>query len=441
MSERKSVAEVLQSTVVATIEATQKVLTTLIEALQRLLGSMGEAVFSRVPSLLQSINRMRGRLLALGVTTVAAYALYTHPPFLTVERGEMAIRTNQLTGNSAEFGEGPLLEIPGLHSVRVYSMRDQLFRPTESRSASGNAPFQSMEGLAVGVDLSVRYALDPTKLAQVSKRLPDNVGTEIVQPVIEGIVYRTFTRYSVKEIFSTKRMEIQQSIADELKPKLAADGIVLKSVMIGQVDLPADYKAGLEKMLAAEMESDKMRYTLDLRSKQVKQNELEAEAEKVKREKAAEAAGQEQIIAARAQAEAMKHVLPFKQKQIEQRQLEAEAEKISRIKTAEASAEARRIEAAGEADSRHKLADAEVYRMEKVGKVASEQLARDGALIAKNPLLIQKTLADKLSDKISVIIAPPPADGGFIGSALLGASKPAPVTPAPTQPEEAPPAE
>ncbi|HLA34984.1 MAG TPA: hypothetical protein VJ001_08980, partial [Rhodocyclaceae bacterium] len=40
--------------------------------------------------------------------------------------------------------------------------------------------------------------------------------------------------------------------------------------------------------------------------------------------------------------------------------------------------------------------------------------------ISKNPLLIQKTMADKLSDKISVIIAPPPSDGGFIGSTLLG---------------------
>jgi hypothetical protein len=32
-------------------------------------------------------------------------------------------------------------------------------------------------------------------------------------------------------------------------------------------------------------------------------------------------------------------------------------------------------------------------------------------------------MADKLSDKIQVIIAPPPADGGFIGAALLGAGK------------------
>jgi hypothetical protein len=48
-------------------------------------------------------------------------------------------------------------------------------------------------------------------------------------------------------------------------------------------------------------------------------------------------------------------------------------------------------------------------------------MERDDALITRHPLLIQKTLADKLSDKITVIIAPPPADGGFIGATLLGA--------------------
>jgi len=268
--------------------------------------------------------------------------------------------------------------------------------------------------------LTIRYALDPNKLGAIAAKLPTNINGEIVEPMVQGVIYKAFTRYSVRDIFSTKRGEIQKEIEDELKPKLASDGIILRGVLMGQVDLPPEYREGMEKLLAEELESEKMKYTLELKSKQVQQTELEAEADKVKREKAAEAAGSEQIIAAKAQEEAMKHVLPFKQKQIEQRQFEAEAEKVSRIKTAEGTAEARRIEASGEADSRHKLADAEVYRLEKVGKVASDQLERDGALISKNPLLIQKTMADKLSDKISVIIAPPPASGGFIGSALLG---------------------
>ncbi|MBY0573952.1 MAG: prohibitin family protein [Undibacterium sp.] len=363
------------------------------------------------------------RIAILGAISALGYGIYTHPPLQKIGRGEIGVRVNQLTGTTNQFREGMALVIPGLFEMRRYSLQDQLYRPTQSVKADGEAPFQSIEGLSLGVDISVRYALDPSKLANMSKGMPENINAEIVEPQVQGVIYKAFTRYTVREIFSSKRGEIQQLIETELKPKLAADGILLLAVMLGKIDLPADYKRGMEKLLAEELESEKMRYTLELKEKQVKQTALESDADKIRREKSAEAAGNEQIIAAKAQEEAMKHVLPFKQKQIEQRQFEAEAEKVSRIKTSEGTAQARVIEAAGEADSRRKLADAEAYRQDLVGKVASSQLERDGALLTKHPLLIQKTMADKLSDKISVIIAPPPTDGDFIGSALLGSGK------------------
>ncbi len=313
-----------------------------------------------------------------------------------------------------------MLVLPGLHEMRLYSLRDQTYRPSQSARADGPAPLQSVEGLSLGVDLSVRYALDPAKLSAVSRNLPDNVGAELVEPAVQGVIYKIFARYTVREIFSTKRAEIQQAIETELGARLAADGLALRGVLIGNVDLPADYRRGMNGLIAEELATEKMRYTLELKDKRVKETALDGEADKVRREKAAEAAGREQIIAARSQEEAMKHVLPFKQRQIEQRKLEADADKVTRIRGAEGSAQARRIEAEGEAEARQKLADAEVYRLEKVGKANAEQMAREGALVTQHPLLIQKTLADKLSDKVQVIIAPPPADGGFIGNTLLG---------------------
>jgi len=193
----------------------------------------------------------------------------------------------------------------------------------------------------------------------------------------------------------------------------------VRGLFLGHVDLPAQYRSGLEGLLAEELATEKMRYTLQLKEKKVQETSLEADAAKIQREKAAEAAASEEIIAAKAREEAMKHVLPLKEKEIEQRRLEAEARKVQRTKDAEGEAEARRIESTAEAESRHKLSDADAYRIEVIGKANSEQLARESALIAKNPLLIQKTLADKLSDKIQVVVAPPSA-GGFFAAGLLG---------------------
>jgi regulator of protease activity HflC (stomatin/prohibitin superfamily) len=366
-------------------------------------------------------ERARRGLLALAVLGGAAYLLYTHPPLAAIAPGEVGVRINRLTGSVSEWRDGSVLVLPGLHDMKVHSVRDRTHQPAAIRRADGPAPLQSVEGLSLGVDLAVRYALDATRLAALSRSLPDDLGGEVVGPAVSGTIYKIFARYTVREIFSTRRVEIQQAIEAELAPKLARDGLVLRSVQMGKVDLPADYRRGMESLLAEELATQRMRYTLELKDKRVQETALEGEAAKVRSEKAAEAAARAQVIAARAQEDAMKHVLRFKQRQVEQRRLEAEAEKAARIRTAEGAAQARRIEANGEADARRKLADAEAYRLDRLGKVNAEQMAREGELITRHPLLVQKALADKLADKVQVIVAPAPADGGFIGASLLGA--------------------
>jgi len=388
----------------------------LVEPLGRLAATTGRAFRSLRPG----VWRRRVALVIAAISVAFACLLWLHPPLATVQRGEVVVRTNSFDGTSSAYRAGTVLLVPGIHQVRRFPTRDQIYRPTESARASGPAPFQSNEGLSLGVDLTVRWAIDRARIAQMSKEYPDDLTSDLVRPAVQGVVYPLLARHTAREIFSSQRDPIQKEIASALKPKLAALGLLLRGVDMGQVDLPEDYRAQIEKLLAEELETDKIRYTLQLKEAQVQESQLTAEADKVRRQKAAEAAGAEQVIAARAQEETMKHILPFKQKQIEQRQLEAEAEKRARIRTAEGAAEARRIEANGEADSRQKLADAEAYRLEIVGKSSAGQMEREGALLARYPLLIQKTLADKLSDKVQVIIAPTPAPGQFLGTNLVG---------------------
>ena len=394
-----------------------------IDALLRSLRRVGAASAVVVRTFFSAGYRLRRRLVITVLLGAFAYGLYAHPPLATVRRSEVLVRMNVLDGSASAYTAGSVLVLPGMHQLRRYSTRDQVYRPVEGASATGKAPFQSNEGLSIGVDLAVRWAIDRARIAQLSKQFPDDLNADLVGPAVQGVAYPLLARHSVREIFSSQRAAIQQEITSQLGPKLAAMGLVLRGVDMGQVDLPQDYRVQMEKLLAEELETEKVRYTLELKEAQVKATRLEGEAEKARRQKAAEAAGQEQVIAARAQEETMKHILPFKQKQIEQRQLEAEADKVARIRTAEGAAEARRIEARGEADSRQRLADAEVYRLELVGKVNAGQMEREGALLAHYPLLIQKTLADKLSDKVQVIIAPTPAAGQFIGSNLVGGAE------------------
>jgi len=359
------------------------------------------------------------RYLAAGFIAGAVLLVILRPPLQVVPAGEVGVRINRLTGGLSVVPEGPAMILPFVHELRRYPLRDQVYRPEQSASAEGASPFQTVEGLSVGVAVTVGYAIDGARVAEVAKRLPLNVGKDLIEPVVDGVLHRALSRHTVREIFTDKRVEIQDDVETELRGLLARDGITVRSLYLGHVDLPAQYRQGLEGTLAEELATEKMRYTLQLKEKHVKEAELEADAAKVQREKAAEAAASEEIIAAKAREEAMKHVLPLKEKEIEQRRLEAEARKVQRLKDAEGDAEARKIETAAEAESRKRLADAEAYRIEATGKANAAQLERDSVLIARNPLLIQKTLADKLSDKIQVIVAPPSA-GGFFAGGLLG---------------------
>jgi regulator of protease activity HflC (stomatin/prohibitin superfamily) len=380
-----------------------------------------QALAASIRASLPNLVPARGLMVAVVVIGAVGYGLYLNPPVRTVGHGEAGVRENRMTGEVTQWRDGSVLVVPFVHEMRLYSMRDRSYRPVNMSRADGPAPLQSLEGLSLGVDFAVRYAIDSSRLREVAAKLPEDLDGEVVEPAVSSVIYKVFARYTVREIFSTKRAEIQQAIEKELKARLAVDGIALKDVLVGKVDLPADYRRGMDQLLAEELASEKMRYTLELKDKRVKEVALDGEAEKTRREKTAEAAAREQVIAARAQEEAMKHVLPFKQRQVEQRQLEAEADKQTKISGAEASAQARRIEANGESDARKKLADAEAYRVESVGKVSAEQMAREGVVVTAHPLLIQKILAEKLSDKVQVIIAPP--SDGVITAALLGGKK------------------
>lgn len=366
---------------------------------------------------------LRPLLLTLGGAAIAAgagYLLVQRPPVQPLEPGHLALRTNNLTGETSVWREGPVWVLPGLHQLATLSLQDRTWTAAAMATADGAAPAQTIEGLSIGMDLRVRYAIDPSRVGGAKPlSYPKDLDAQIVEPAVQATVYKIVARHTVREIFSSQRAQIEQDIEGQIRERLKTDGLLLRSVHIGKIDLPEDYRRGMEVLLTEGLSAEKMRYTLELREKQVKESELTATAEKARREVEAEAAAREQVIAAKAQEEAMKHVLPLKQRQIEQRQLEAEATRVARVKQAEGEAQARRIEASGEAEARQKLADAEAYRLRNIGKVNAEQMALEGALITRHPLLIQKTMADRLSDKVQVIIAPPNT-GGFIGNHLIG---------------------
>lgn len=377
--------------------------------LREQLADLGQGLRTAIQS--RSLRRTALALAALAALAGGGNWLLAQLQF--VPRGSVLVRTG--VGSPQVIREGRAWVLPGLHEARLLPTRDLMVR------RSGSMAVQTVEGLSVGLEVSLRVQLDPQRYAQLAKDLPEHFERELIEPALTAVLLPQVAQHTVRELFSSKRIAIQQLVLLQLRQRLGADGLILKDLQFGAIHLPDDYRRGMDSLLSEGLAAEKMRYTLELKEKEGLQTEIEAKAAGKQREIAAEAAAREQLIAAKAQEEAMKHVLPFKQRQIEQRQieqrqLEAEAERQARVKLAEGAAQARRIEAEAEAAARQKLADAEAYRVAELGKVNAIQMEREGQLISKHPLLVQKTLADKLGDKVRVIVAP----AGTAGSLMAG---------------------
>ena len=358
-------------------------------------------------------------LLALGIVVVPS--------------GMGGVRVSQTSGTF------PGALYPGVHfitpiaeSLMLFDTRDQLFTTgtVEDGRAASTKPLpsadflhvQAKEGLTVGLAITIRYHLDAKHLDYIQANLPQPVEKEIVPPIVASAWRELVPNYTVREVFATKREEIRKKASDVITAKLAADGIVVKEVMLRDIQLPPEYAKGLENLLLKEQENDQMGVQTEIQEKQVRISELEAEATKAQHVKQAEGQAQVRVLEAKAEADAMQYTLPLKQKQIEESKLEAEARKEATVQNAEASAQAtvknaeamaqaKVIDSKAEMERRKLLAEAEAERIRVTAAADAERMRNEGAILKQNPLLINKIVAEKLSDKLQIMMVP--SDGKF----------------------------
>lgn len=375
--------------------------------------------------------------LALKLLAIAAVSALTGKSIVVVPDGQAGVRISQLSGVlPGTLYPGTHFVWPLFERVQTYDTRDQVFSTSsgaQTREKSEILSVESREGLSVGVAVTVRYRIDPKRLDYVQANLPQPIDSEIVEPVVTAAFRQLGPNYVVRDIFSTKREEFRELATSKITARLAEDAVVVKEVLLRKIQLPQEYAQGLEGLLLKEQEDDQTAVEADIEQKRVKIAESQAEAAKVREVKRAEGDAQARVIQAKAESDSMQYTLPLKQKQIEQSRLEAEARKAATIQNAEAEAQAKVIDSKAEQQRRALLADAEAQakvvdskaeqqrrnllaeaeanEIRLTAQAHSDELQLEANALKANPLLVQYTVAQKLSDKVQIMLVP--SDGKF----------------------------
>jgi len=378
-----------------------------------------EALPGAESTALQSASPIRWRP-AASLALAACLPLLLADGIVVIPAGMGGVRVSQMRGTlPGTLYSGAHFVTPLVDSVQLFDLRDKLFTAGIVEGVSTKKmsfepqplDVQSKEGLSIGLAITVRYRLDPRRLDYIESHLPQPVDSEIVPAVVASAWRDLAPTYTVREIFSSKREEVRSDAATVINKKLGADGILVEEVMLRNIQLPPQYAQGLQDLLLKEQQDDQMGVQTDIQEKQVRIAELQAEADAAQKVKEAEGEAKSKVVEAKGEADAMQYTLPLKQKQIEQSKLEAEARKEATIENADAEAQAKIIDSKAEVQRRDLLATSEANRIRVTAAADSERMTSEAKLLNQSPLLINKIIAERLSDKIQMVMVP--SDGKF----------------------------
>src|SRR5208283_4152629 len=287
-----------------------------------------------------------------------------------VPDGFAGIRVSQLSGiRTGTLYPGVHLQTPLIDSIVLYDTREQVYSTAaraDAKPAGEVLTVQAREGLNLGLAVTVRYRLDPSRLSTIHQNLPQPVNEQVVGPVVSSIYRQLAPNYVTREIFAVKREELRSQAADAIKTRLASDGILVREVLLRDIQLPADYAKGLEGLLLKEQENERL--------------------------------GTEQEI-----------------------KLEAQARKEATLQNAEAAAQAKIIDSKAEVERQKNLSDAEANRIRVTAAADAERMKFEATVLKQNPMLIQKIIAERLSDKLQIMMVPMDGKNFFASDVMRSA--------------------
>jgi len=213
--------------------------------------------------------RLPSGIVVVGVVLIIIIGGFLFLSFAQVELGDVAVIVDPLTGTVSTVGDGAssryFFKFPWANMVSVYVATDTLnmwtdIDPQTGRTAYGDfpaVPCLTQDGLGVEVDITVRWTISPSNLLDLFKKYP---GGDWKDRAIVPIVRRTI-RDTLVEFNAIATIQQRDAIQVELETRLSeslfeeaslANAIILGSIDVREVALPATFIAAIEAKLASE---------------------------------------------------------------------------------------------------------------------------------------------------------------------------------------------
>lgn len=161
----------------------------------------------------------------------------------------------------------------GLHVINPFA--DVVQFSTRLRDIKEEIGATSKEGLAIGIDVSIQYHIDPAKAASVYQ----NIGLEereIIVSRFRSISREIVSGYPAEAIYATKREEVSLKLAEKMRSQMAPLGFVVDEALLRNVKVPETLQAAIQQRLKAEQENLQMKFVLEKEAQEAERKRIEA---------------------------------------------------------------------------------------------------------------------------------------------------------------------
>lgn len=183
-------------------------------------------------------------------------------PLSKVNIGEKAVVYNYITGEiTKNVPAGWHLVLPFMHKMTIYPVNDQTYKIWRDNKNWNNGIDASIitptsDNQKVSIDATFVYSVNTECLDYIFERFNgegvDSIEKNYLDNIFNNAVVSVVSQYSAYEVYSTKRVDIQNKILEMLKDEIANNGLILKYVYIDTVRLSEEAEAIIRAQALAE---------------------------------------------------------------------------------------------------------------------------------------------------------------------------------------------
>jgi prohibitin 1 len=187
-----------------------------------------------------------------------------------------AVITQGEVGLRRRWGKiDPMPLEPGLVFYETVST-DILRVPVRTTTVTVDFVLPSKEGLNINARMAILYRILPERAADVITTIGADYEENFIAAVFRSAAADVSARFFAKDMYSAERSRIEKEVATLMSATLSARGIVIESVLMKSIALPAGLAAAIEQKLRAEQEAQQMLFSIEREKLEAQRKIIEA---------------------------------------------------------------------------------------------------------------------------------------------------------------------